>query len=77
MKIKAFIFAGDYRQYENFIRENHLERREYEMLKEENWRGQDDFDVIRIGTFYLNGKLLDMLPTIEHVGKRRRLNDHP
>lgn len=65
--IKAFIFSGGHHQYQNFIQENHLDRRKYPMLSEDNWRGVCDVDIIRIGTFYENKKLLDMLPHIEHA----------
>lgn len=74
MKTKAFIFAGNHHQYENFIRENHLDRREYPMLSDENWRGIEA-DVIRVGTFYENSKMLDMLPYIERSLHRKESHE--
>ena len=65
MILKSFIFSGGRHQYECFIRENHLDRREYPQLNEDNWRGITGVDVIRIGTYFENQKLLDMLPLIE------------
>lgn len=69
-KIKAFIFAGNRHQYQCFIHENHLNQTEYPQLDENNWHGVDDADLIRIGTFFENRKLLDMLPYVEEALRR-------
>ena len=65
IKTKAFIFAGNRHQYQCFIRENHLNEREYPQLTEDNWYGIHGIEIIRIGTYFENSKLLDMLPHIE------------
>jgi hypothetical protein len=67
----AFICAGNHRQYQNFIDENHLDRRRFPMLTEDNWRGVMNASVIRIGTYYENQNLRDMLPYIEQYFKER------
>lgn len=74
MKLKAFIVAGNHHQYQCFLRENHLDRREWPMLNEDNWRGQDCTDIIRIGTYFENKKLLDMLTLVENYFYSKRIN---
>lgn len=69
MKVKAFIFSGNRQQYQYFLSENHLSRYEYPCLDDINWNGHHDVDIIRIGTFYENSRLLDMLPHIENYLK--------
>jgi len=73
-KIKAFIFAGDKHQYAYFIKENHLDYREYPALTEDNWQGRRGVDVIRTGTYFDKRELLDRLPYIE--GYLRRHNEY-
>lgn len=63
--VKAFIFSGEQREYDNFIQENHLDRRIYPRLREENWQGYRDVEIIRIGTFYQDQRLHSMLYHIE------------
>lgn len=71
MILKAFIFAGNVRQYEDFIRENRLNRKEYPYLNEVNWRGIRNADLIRIGTYYENKKMMDLVPYIDHQLKEK------
>ena len=73
-EIKAFIFSGTQHQYQCFLQDNHLNRNNYPRLTEENWRGRHkNIDVIRIGTYFENKKMLDMLPNIEHYLKLEQL----
>lgn len=51
-KIKAFVIAGDYREYLYHIKKLELSKSEYPYLSEDNWRGIHGVGLIKVGNYF-------------------------
>jgi hypothetical protein len=64
---KIGVFAGNYYQYYNFLRENSLDPYNYFYIRDlDSLRGRSDFEYICFGTYYARedyGSIIDMLKT--------------
>jgi hypothetical protein len=64
---KVGVFAGNYSQYNNFLRGNSLNPYDYFFIRDsEGLRGRSNFEYICFGTYYARedyGSIMDMLKT--------------